>query len=297
MSFFKLSIIVGAMLLSSIEARAWSDNNGENQTKKEDDFNQKTADMFSQQDDRNNLKKPLIIKDDKLVQKDHFSSDTPLVLPTPSQTQQGSGMNAISSNPAKILVFEDKLEVAKPKETPPIIKRSDFYVGGKIQLESVTFDSNVAADLKAHHNYVEKTYPLSFGVEAAMHRFQKYIYWNVGAFGQIDVSYKLSDKNTLDESSSFGAFGHIGLSELIHVDQFRIIPTIGTEFNVSGLFKAVDLSVGASLYCVYQNVYVRTGVYKGFLPETFTLKNNDTDAKDSMKVTKSYWVLSVGYWQ
>jgi hypothetical protein len=43
MSFFNLSIIVGAMLLSSIEARAWSDNNGENQTNQADDFNQKTA--------------------------------------------------------------------------------------------------------------------------------------------------------------------------------------------------------------------------------------------------------------
>lgn len=74
MSFSKISFIVGAMLLSSIEARAWSDNNGSNQSKKEKDFNKKPGDMFGWQ------------KDDKLEGKDHFSADTPLVLPTPSKT-------------------------------------------------------------------------------------------------------------------------------------------------------------------------------------------------------------------
>lgn len=203
----------------------------------------------------------------------------------------------LGSNSPNIVVFEDKLEVVKPKETIPIIKRSEFHLGGRFILESVAFDSSVATDIKKHHDYVEKALPFSFGIEAAMHRLQKYIYWNVGGFGQIDCPYKLSDKNKLDGSNSFGVFGHIGLSELIHVDQFRIIPTIGAEFNVSGLFKSADLSVGASLYCVYQNVYVRIGVYKGLIPETFTLKNNDTDAEDSMKVSKCYGIAGIGYWQ
>ena len=288
---------MAAMLLSSIEARAWSDNNnGDNQAKKEDDFNKKPGDMFNRP------------KDDKVARKDHFSSDTPLVLPTPSKPSVPSNLQRqhkpfdinstqSGSNSPKIVVFKDNPEAAKPKETPPMIKRSEAHVGGRFLLESVTFDSSFRSDLKAHHNYVEKTYPFSWGIEAALHRLQKYIYWNMGAFGQIDWAHKLSEKNKLDQSASFGLLGHIGLSELIHINHFRIIPTIGVEFNVSGLFKSVDLSVGGSLYVVYQNVYVRIGAYLGFVPETFTLKNNDTDAEDSLKVSKRYGILAIGYWQ
>ncbi len=118
----------------------------------------------------------------------------------------------------------------------------------------------------------------------------------MGAFGQIDWAHSLSEKNKLDRSASCGVFGHIGLSELIHFNQFRIIPAMGTEVNIAWQFKSIDLSVGGSLYAVYQNMYLRVGAYKGLIPETFTLKNNDTDASESMKITKLYGVLSIGYW-
>jgi hypothetical protein len=298
-----LSAVIIAMLLSSIEARAWSDNNSRSKDSFKDPDYKKPKDIFKEQDVKDDLYSKTILKDDKLVQQqDWFSSDTPVVLPkTTPQLQQGnplgSNINAPGTSPSNIVVFEDKLQVAKPKETPPTIKRSDFYIGGRFQLESVNFDSSVASNLKEHHAYVEKAYPFSWGVEAALHRLHKYIYWNVGGFGQIDWAHKLSEKNTLNGSGSFGIFGHVGLSELIHIDQFRIIPAIGAEFNVAWQFKSVDISVMGSLYFVNSNVYLRLGLGKGLVPETFTLKNNDTDADETMKVHKAYGALSIGYWQ
>lgn len=118
----------------------------------------------------------------------------------------------------------------------------------------------------------------------------------MGAFGRIDWAHKLSEKNQLDGSASCGVFGHIGLSKLVHFNQFRIIPAIGAEVNIAWQFKSVDLSVGGSLYVMYQNVYLRLGAYKGLVPETFTLKNNDTDTLESMKITKCYGIISIGIW-
>jgi hypothetical protein len=297
MSLLKSSVIAVTMLLYSLEARAWSDSNGNSEYSKDNDFNKKPKDIFKEQDFKEHLKNPLIIKDDKLAQKDHFSSDSPLVLPTPSKTQQDYAIHANGSTSPKLFVFDDNMRVAFPKETPlPTPKQSAIHVGGRFVLESVTFGSDVAAGIKQHHNYVENAYPFSWGFEAALHRLQKYIYWNMGAFGQIDWVHKLSEKNKLDGSASCGVFGHIGLSELIHFNQFRIIPAIGAEVNIAWQFKSVDLSVGPSLYVVYQNVYLRVGAYKGLIPETFTLKNNDSDASESMKITKCYGVLSIGIW-
>lgn len=86
------------------------------------------------------------------------------------------------SNPTKIVVFDDTMRVAPPKEIPlPSPTRSESYVGGgRCVLESTTFGSDVAANVKQHHNYVENAYPFSWGIEAALHRLQKYIYWNIG---------------------------------------------------------------------------------------------------------------------
>lgn len=281
------------MLLSSIEARAWSDNNGNSDYSKEKDLDKKQAGMFKDQDFKDDITSKALMNNDKLLLIVRpASSHSPLQY-KPMEIKA----KPIGSNPTKIVVFDDTVRVATPQETPlPFPKRSEFHVGGRFLLESATFGSGVADDIKQHHTYVENACPFSWGVEAALHRFQQYTYWNVGAFGQIDWAHKLSEKNKLDGSASCGIYGHLGWSELIHINHFRIIPAIGGEFNIAWQFKSVDLSVGASLYCVYQNVYLRIGAYKGLIPETFTLKNNYTDALDSMKITKGYEILSIGYW-
>lgn len=296
MSLLKSSVIVVAVLLSSIEARAWSDNNGLHQSVKEKDSNKQPTDMFKEQDFKESLENPLIIKDDKLVSPGSSESSASSHLPLQYKPLEFNA-TPLGSKPTKLVVSDNSMTVIKPSDTPlPSPRRSECYAGGRFVLESATFGSGVADDIKQHHNYVENAYPFSWGVEAALHGLRKYVYWNIGAFGQIDWAHTLSEKNKLDGSASCGIFGHLGLSELVHVNQFRIIPAIGGEFNIAWQFKSIDLSVGGSLYVVYQNVYLRIGAYKGLIPETFTLKNNDTDALESMKITKCYGILSIGYW-
>lgn len=118
--------------------------------------------MFKEQDFKEHLKNPLIIKDEKLVQKDHFSSDSPLVLPAPSKTQQDYAIHANGSTAPKLVVFDDTMHVVTHEDKPlPSQKRSDIHVGERFVLESVTFGSNVAVNIKQHHNYVENAYPFS----------------------------------------------------------------------------------------------------------------------------------------
>lgn len=302
------------MFLSSVQARTWSESNAPN----EPDINKKQQ-PFQHWQNGNilipNQQEPLI-KDGRLVPAEYNRSTSRL-----NEKESSKGIDLNTNKPAipninryeptvtepdksvsyskdaNIYSVSDKIATAPVKnEDKPTATRSFFHVGLRGTFEFASFDSSVAESLKTHHSYVEKTHPFSLGLEVALHKFYKYIYLDGGIFGQTDFGYTLSDKNKLEGSYSFGIFGNIGLPELIHFDKFRIIPAVGVEGTISGKFQAFDLSAVGSLYFVYSHVYTKLSFCKGFMSEEFKLKNNDTDAEESMKINKSYIQLSLGYW-
>lgn len=282
-----------AVLLPSIEARTWSNDTKPTETAPKD------KDRLNR-DYGNSRKEPPFQINDLTKSTQGFNPDQkiPSINSDASRTFTTEPSKSITYSPdAKLHSISDKIETVSVKDEPkPTNYASKFHVGLRGTFELPSFKSSVSDAFKTHHAYVEKSYPFSLGIEAAIHRLHNSIYWDLGAFAQTDFGYTLSAKNKLEGSNSFGIFGNVGLSELIHVDKFRIIPAVGFEGSVSGKFQSFDLSVVGSLYFVYSNFYTRIGFGKGFVTEKFTLKNNDTDADENLEITKKYIQISIGYW-
>jgi hypothetical protein len=296
-----------AVLLPTLEARTWSNDTKPTETdpKKIDPHQRYYDNSPFKNDNLKNITNP--DRDARLKEDNKFNEYThginpdnniPSIKGDASRTFTTEPSKSITYSPdAKLHSISDTIETVPVKdESKPSTYTSMFHVGLRGTFELPSFNSSVSDAFKTHHAYVEKSYPFSLAIEAAIHRLYKLIYWDLGAFAQTDFGYTLSAKNKLEGSNSFGIFGNVGLSELIHVDKFRIIPAVGFEGAVSGKFEAFDLSVVGSLYFVYSNFYTRVGFGKGFVTEKFTLKNNDTDADENLEITKKYIQISIGYW-
>lgn len=172
--------------------------------------------------------------------------------------------------------------------------RSRFHFGGLLTIDSASFSQETAENIKKRHSYLEGSYPLSLGGEIAYHQVYPYLFWDVGVFGQFDLAYKLSPKNTLDSSISFGVFGGIGFP--IHLaNNIHIIPML--EINMGGSLDNIDFRFGPMVCGVINNIYIKAGYLCGTINEKLNLKQEESNLVDSIEIRKGYFKFSLGYWK